>query len=508
MSKLTWNPAFIKVLLTFCFSLALVYPSFGQTSPPEGTEYLKPGFYAVVGAFKYPKNANKRLVQMGRMGEQSNSGFYPPRGLVYVEIGKFDTFQQALEKARNARRKHNLDSTWAFEALPYALAEKKETKIAEVVLVAAAVTAATTETVEPEPEPIPDAGIGVVFDARKDTAYVKRVMVGSPAMAIGLLPGDRVLTVNGASTTGANKEKILPGLIGAEDSVVHLTVLRGNDVLEFQVDRKVMMEGDLTDWSNPGKFSGTKGQLVEWKIAGKVVYFNTIQSGSYIEVAGQIEIINSDNSFSVPHTSTFKKAHEVIGIPLEANSSGDISLVSEILGYKKIQHDFNLLNPINANTQSFLSFEDSILVVNFELEPYTAGDIATIYNIYFFRDAAVMKPESKYEIEQLLNMLKGNLDYRIKLMGHTNGNHKGPIVEMGEGSTDYFSIEKETVENWGTAKELSQKRADLIRNYLISEGIDASRMETVGYGGKKSLYKKYDELAYKNVRVEIEILQY
>ena len=157
-------------------------------------------------------------------------------------------------------------------------------------------------------------------------------------------------------------------------------------------------------------------------------------------------------------------------------------------------------------TEDFLSEEDTVLIVDFKLQRYTKGDLVTMYNVYFFKDAAIMRPESQYEVKQLLYMLRENPEYRISIMGHTNGNNKGPIIEMEKGSTAYFSREGATNESFGSAKNLSQSRADLIRNYLISQGIDANRMVAMGFGGKKSIYDKFDNLAYKNVRVEIEIL--
>lgn len=58
-----------------------------------------------------------------------------------------------------------------------------------------------------------------------------------------------------------------------------------------------------------------------------------------------------------------------------------------------------------------------------------------------------------------------------------------------------------------SAKELSEMRAAAVKNYLIHSGIDASRMETKGWGGKKGIYKTSDPRANKNVRVEVEIMK-
>ena len=117
-----------------------------------------------------------------------------------------------------------------------------------------------------------------------------------------------------------------------------------------------------------------------------------------------------------------------------------------------------------------------------------------------------MRPESRYEINSLLDMLKENPNYQIKLHGHTNGKASGKIISLEEGSTNFFSLSK-TKEGFGSAKKLSQERADIIRQFLVSNGIDPSRMQVKAWGGKRPIHDKHSTRAQENVRVEIEILQ-
>ena len=63
------------------------------------------------------------------------------------------------------------------------------------------------------------------------------------------------------------------------------------------------------------------------------------------------------------------------------------------------------------------------------------------------------------------------------------------------------------MEDFGTAKELSELRALLIRDYLVSKGIDKKRMDIKAEGGAKPIYDIKDERAEANVRVEIEVLK-
>ncbi len=137
----------------------------------------------------------------------------------------------------------------------------------------------------------------------------------------------------------------------------------------------------------------------------------------------------------------------------------------------------------------------------------TKGETETLNYIYFFRDAAVLRPESKYEVDRLVKLLKDHPEENIRIHGHTNGNDKGPIIRLRDGSKDFFSNTPEnTVDDYGSAVKLSELRALVIRDYLVVNGINIKRMSIKAWGGKKPLFKVDDEKAEANVRVEIEVL--
>jgi outer membrane protein OmpA-like peptidoglycan-associated protein len=60
----------------------------------------------------------------------------------------------------------------------------------------------------------------------------------------------------------------------------------------------------------------------------------------------------------------------------------------------------------------------------------------------------------------------------------------------------------------GSAKKLSQYRADLIKKHLVEKGINSDRLIALGYGGSKMIYRdpKDQEEANKNIRVGVLIL--
>ena len=133
------------------------------------------------------------------------------------------------------------------------------------------------------------------------------------------------------------------------------------------------------------------------------------------------------------------------------------------------------------------------------------GEVDRLDYIFFFRDAAVLRPESRYEVDRLARLLKENPKQKIRIHGHTNGNDPGKIIKRANANSDFFSLDN-TVEDYGSAKELSEERATLIRDYLVKNGIDKKRMDVKAWGGKKPLFAVDDVKAEANVRVEIEIL--
>ena len=85
------------------------------------------------------------------------------------------------------------------------------------------------------------SGIGVTFNMQTDTILVISVISGGPAEKAGLLPFDRIITINDSVFSGVNKNQneIMKTLRGAKNSTVRLGVKRGNepDLLAFEVTR-------------------------------------------------------------------------------------------------------------------------------------------------------------------------------------------------------------------------------------------------------------------------------
>jgi outer membrane protein OmpA-like peptidoglycan-associated protein len=234
-------------------------------------------------------------------------------------------------------------------------------------------------------------------------------------------------------------------------------------------------------------------------VEGKRFFFKLIRAMDQAQVEGEVDAIDTERARKM---GTYK-GNAPVKVSTPANKSGQISLVSEVFGYRKVQRDLNYNVP---EGEGISTDEQGDIVVPFDLVRLQKGDVAVMYNVFFFKDAAIMRPESRYEVTSLVEMLNENPKYKIKLHGHTNGSAAGKVISMAKESTNFFSL-TDTKEGFGSAKQLSEERAEIIRDYLVSNGIDPKRIEIKAWGGKRPLQDKHSTRAQENVRVEVEILE-
>jgi len=114
----------------------------------------------------------------------------------------------------------------------------------------------------------------------------------------------------------------------------------------------------------------------------------------------------------------------------------------------------------------------------------TSEKVTFAADAFFDFDKAVLKPEAKVKLDDMASKLKSiNLEVVIAV-GHTDS----------VGSDEYN-------------QKLSIRRAEAVKAYLVSKGIEANRVYTEGKGEKQPVAdNKTAEGRAKNRRVEIEVV--
>ena len=233
------------------------------------------------------------------------------------------------------------------------------------------------------------------------------------------------------------------------------------------------------------------------------IYLNAFNGKTNKKVMAHVELVDNERAKLIKKLPS----NELLGIWDPKNGTSSVKLICNAFGYQKIEHNIKLNNPLTDSTSAYLKVIGDTLSIDFKLKRLQKGDVAVMYNVYFFNDAAIMRPESKFEVNALLDLMKEKEDMKILLHGHSNGKGAGKIIKLDKGQKNYFKMSRENPIGFGSAKELSLERAVIIKEYLEEQGIAESRMEVKGWGGKKTLYDKDSPQAKKNIRVEVEILK-
>jgi len=108
------------------------------------------------------------------------------------------------------------------------------------------------------------------------------------------------------------------------------------------------------------------------------------------------------------------------------------------------------------------------------------GHVA-VYGILFDTGKATLQDSSTATLNEILKLLQQNTDLKLRIEGHTDN--------VGSSASNQI---------------LSQKRADTVRTWLVSQGVAADRLTAKGYGDTKPVSdNSTDDGRAKNRRVEL-----
>jgi OmpA-OmpF porin, OOP family len=142
-----------------------------------------------------------------------------------------------------------------------------------------------------------------------------------------------------------------------------------------------------------------------------------------------------------------------------------------------------LFRSLNFNYSEVKDFQP--ITLDIDLEKATEGTIAVLQNIFFDVDKYELQEKSKTELQKISRFLNENPSVRVEISGHTDN----------VGSPAYN-------------KQLSEKRAQSVYQYLTANGIDPKRLVPRGFGPEKPVSSNETEAGRQsNRRIEFKIIR-
>jgi outer membrane protein OmpA-like peptidoglycan-associated protein len=430
--------------MKLCFSSLLGLASLCCSAQNTPSQDLPPGYYVVVAAYLSGQEAfaQNYSAKINQEGRHSGFGFDPTRKFYYVYLDHFTEFNESISQMLRAR-KDGFDKAWV-RIMKGDMSAVKTNPVVENKNVD---NKSVIENKVPSPTQVTEKPAVAKPEEPKSPVESKE-----PAMVRQIVP-DPVPSTTPVKETAPVVE------VSKSDPLFHPELLTAGVMLTL--------------------YNPTNNMTID----------------------GEVEVVDSERAKLIAKA----KGNEYYTLPDPKSKSGKLLLISNSFGYRRVQHELNYKNSDKDSLPPFMDVVDNHYRIKFDMDRMHKGDIAVLYNVYFYNDAAIMQPDSRYELNKLLQMMKENPAIKIVLHGHTNGNAHGKIISMGN-SKDFFTLNSDVKNGFGSAKELSRVRAQIIKDWLISNGVSADRMEVQAHGGRRMIHDKNSANAKRNVRVEVEVV--
>ncbi len=180
----------------------------------------------------------------------------------------------------------------------------------------------------------------------------------------------------------------------------------------------------------------------------KTVYFEGIVYDATTKkpLAGKFRLVDLKTGKEVVYSEADRETGEFM-VSLPVNRA--YALTVDYPGYTFFSENFNMTNPDDQEAVH----KDVPMI------PLTSDLPVVLENIFFDLNEATLRPESYIELQRLTEFLQARPNVKIEIGGHTD--------TRGDDATNQV---------------LSEERAKAVYDYLVKQGIDASRLTYKGYG--------------------------
>jgi len=275
--------------------------------------------------------------------------------------------------------------------------------------------------------------------------------------------------------------------------------------LDIFVSRK-RADGSWGDPVNLGYPINTSGEESSFLVSpdGKLAYFASDRKEGY----GGLDIYKFDlYPQARPQPLTYMKGRVLDGknkkalganfelIDLESGKTMIRSSSDATTGEFLVALPAGMSYALNVSCKDYLFYSENFqlkdaasadkpFLLDVLMSPMAAGERMVLKNIFFATDSFNLKKESKIELDKLVSFLKANAGLKIEISGHTDN----------VGDKKYNQA-------------LSEKRARSVVDYLLTNGVDAGRLASKGFGDTKPVTSNSTEQGRaENRRTEFTIV--
>ena len=213
-----------------------------------------------------------------------------------------------------------------------------------------------------------------------------------------------------------------------------------------------------------------------------------------IEIVRDTPLDDDDKLFKVFGTVTDAKTGKPIRAAVEFKRDTSYEMTTQVDGKFELRFPSVHEYAVNVEAPGYIgnferldvrTYELNSLEMNFKLQPIAVGATVNLKSVLFQQSTANLLPESDDELDQVVSFMKTNPKVEIELSGHTD-NRGDPKHNLN----------------------LSQKRVDAVKAYLISKGISGRKISGKGFGGSKPIAdNSKEETRRLNRRVEFTIVK-
>lgn len=170
----------------------------------------------------------------------------------------------------------------------------------------------------------------------------------------------------------------------------------------------------------------------------------------------------------------------------DLDSASTYSLVAEKPGFFTARQQITTVDKMPSQEELTEASNEVRLTATLVLNEIVKEKAIVLENIFYDFDKANIRPDAAVELDKLVQVLQDNPGISIELSSHTDAR-----------GSDVYN------------QDLSQRRAESAVEYIISKGIDRSRITAKGYGESRPIVRnaKTEEEHQRNRRTEFKVVR-